>query len=227
MGSPTLGYLQKADSTKLGSIPIKDGNIVYDEYSASQRVDHNGSMHIYGSVLSGSYNGNAYTNFESSMASNIAISDLVNVKDGQLIKSSDGIFQVRKINGYTFLTKINETENYITADNVAYIINIPSLGNKTANIDILLSISNNTHGEKIFLLKIVNNALDLTQCKDSELSTFDQSLLDLTVLNKGTLFILKPTITSKVKIISYSVTVDNSSSYFSEGLYVVASDDIV
>ena len=90
------------------------------------------------------------------------------------------------------------------------------------SIDFLVSISNESNTNKIFLVKVVNNIIDLSACQDLD-GTFNSSTFDLTVAHNGSgLFSLSAKIASTLKVVSYSVT--SSGSAKNEGLYVAASD---
>ena len=106
---------------------------------------------------------------------------------------------------------------------VGFVIYIPDYADgDLVNIDLLLSVYNETNGIKLFLVKVVNTEIDLTQCKDMD-GVFDSSTFSLSITHNGSgLFTISANIASSLKVVSYSVSSSGSSK--NEGLYVVASD---
>lgn len=218
-----MGYLGDEQEYLLSKIPVEDGQVIYSEDSGSQFVDYTNKRYVYGSVISSLYNDN-YINLK-----DISISDVVNIikangtlKDGQIIRVGNSVYMYRNILGKTFIVKVNDADNTVEENAVGYVINIPDyVVGDLVNIDLVVSITSEEYGKKLFLLKVVNNALDLTACKDLD-GTFDSATLGLNITHQNGLFMVVPTIDSSLKVISYGVT--SSGSSVNEGFYIAASD---
>lgn len=223
---PTFGHLTKTDEDKISKIPVVEGKVIYSENSAMQFVDYASGRHTYGSVLSGIYDGTKYIDF-SSTAINDCLTSIKTyglVPNGQLVKIGNAVYQYRKIGNNNFIVKMDESNITINASEVGYIIYIPEFATgNNVNMNILISITNATYPNKLFMVKIKNNALDTASCEDLD-GTFDASTFDVKFKNVGNgLFAISTTIdTSTIDIVSYSLS--SSGSSVSEGLYVVASD---
>lgn len=218
-----IGHLDNGEETLLNKIPIKNGQVIYSEDSGSQFVDYSNKRHVQGGVISSIYN-NGYINLKET-----EISDVVNIiktngtlKDGQIIKVGNSVYMYRNIHGKTFIANVNDADNSVAQNSVGYVINIPDYasGDKV-NIDLLISITNETNGKKLFLLKMVDNVLDLSACKDLD-GTFDSANLNINITQQNGLFMIVPTVASTIKVISYGVTSTGSSA--NEGFYIAASD---
>lgn len=221
---PKIGHLSKEQASKLSSIPIGAGQIIYNEKDGTQFVDYNNKRHSYGSVVSGIFNGSSYVNFSTSnlttVINTIKASD--SVIDGQLINVNNSIYMYKKINNKNFIVKVNDTQNLVNANTLGYAIYLPEYksGDKV-NIDLLVSISNDVYGEKVFLVKVENNSINFDTCLDLE-GDFNPGSLAITLVNDNGLFGFTSTLNSRIRIISYSVT--SSGSAINEGFYIASGD---
>ena len=220
------GYLKEADASLIDSVEVKNGQVIHSEDHGVQFIDYENKRHVHGSVLPGVYNDDGYIDFSEMYPSDIldAITENGFIKDGQVIKTNETIYQYRKIENKNLIVKMNE--DYITTEKsqISYVIYLPEYADgNLVNIDVLVSIDNTTNGKKLFLVKIVDNVLDLTACEDMD-GTFDSTTFDISVAHDTTnkLFTISTNIASKLKVISYSVSSSGSSKH--EGLYVVSSD---
>lgn len=86
MGNLNIGHLKTADSAKISTIPVKEGNVIYSEGPGMQFVDFNSKRHAYGSVLSGVYNGSTYVDFNDATIAEIFTALLNNnTQSGQIV----------------------------------------------------------------------------------------------------------------------------------------------
>lgn len=223
-----IGHLSIADESKIANVPVTNAQIIHSEKSGMQFVDYNNKRHTQGSVISGIYNDSTkYTDFATSTVDNVLTTIKANgfIVDGQLIKVGDSIYKYRKIGGKNFLTKLDEYGIDVSASKVGFAIYLPNYtSGDTVDVDIVVSIYNSTHNNKLFLVKIVNGAIDLNSCEDLD-GEFDSSLFDLNIVHNSSvpgLFTIGAKIASKINIVSYSVKSTGSSE--SDALYIVASD---
>ena len=222
-----IGYLKSSDESLISSVSIKTGQIIYSEEPGVQFVDFEGTRHTYGSVLSGLFVGNEYKDF-----STLELNDIIDVikenneiiKNGQLIKIGKSIYMYKKVNDNNFIVQLNETSNKLSSANqVGYAIHLPAyLPGDMVNMSLLMSVSSNSLGNKIFLVQITDNVIDLANTQDLD-GVFDASTLGVTITNHNGLFVIASSVSNIVlKVVSYSVT--SSGSSVNEGFYVVASD---
>lgn len=225
------GYLKESDAGLIDSIDITNGQVINSEKHGIQFIDFNNKRHSYsyGTVLSGMYSDtDGYVDFNefpvAYIINAIKIDPSISIKDGQIIKCENTLYQYRKIENKNFIIKMNDDYIDTIISRISYAIYLPEYNSgDEVNIDILLTISNSTHGDKLFLIKIINNTIDLTRCEDMD-GTFDSSTFDISVTHDTTnkLFAISTDIESKLKVISYSVSSSGSSQ--NEGFYVVEHD---
>lgn len=218
------GHLTTSDEAKIAKLKVVNGRTIYSEKSGLQFVDYADKRHTYGPILTCIYNDTGYVDFTTSTLdeSLAAIKSNGFVVDGQIIKV-DGLYKYRKIGDNNLIIKMDESNVDIEESKVGFVIYLPEFvsGDKV-NIDLLLSVYNETNGTKIFLVKVVDNVIDLTQCRDLD-GAFDSSTFDLSVSDNGSgVFTIAANIASSLKVVSYSVSSSGSSK--NEGLYVVTSD---
>lgn len=226
------GHLSKDSEYSISNVPIVNGQVIISEKSGLQFIDYADTRHTYGAVLTGIFNGNNLVQLEglSTATSLNAIKINGNVVDGQVIKSSKALFRYRKILDNNFIVKIDESDSNANAQGskVGFIMHFFDFSKgDLVNIDLLVSLSNETNN-KLYLIKIVNNQIDLSSCRDLD-GTFDLSEFGLTVThhndttaNRGCIFAITANNASSLKVISYSASSTGSAQ--NEGLYVVESD---
>jgi hypothetical protein len=221
----TPGHLTTASANKINNTPVKTGNVIYSEKHGLQFVDYADKRHTYGSVLTGVYNGTAFVDFTTSTLDNSleAIKSNGFVVDGQIIKVGNSIYEYRKIGNNNFIIKTDESNVDVKKSKAGFIVYLPEfVSGNLVDINFLLSVSNASNTTKVFLVKVVGNAVNLTLCQDLD-GVFDSSTFGLTVTHKGNgLFVVSANTECSLKVISYSVSSSGSSK--NEGLYVVASD---
>lgn len=222
----TPGHLTKDSEGKINNVLVKNGNLIYSEKSGLQFIDYADKRHTYGSVLTGVYNDTAFVDFTTSTleTSLEAIKSNGFVVDGQIIKVGNLIYKYRKIGDNNFIIKMDESTNVDINDSKAgFIVYLPEfVSGDMVDINFLVSVFNKTNTTKVFLVKIVNNEIDLASCQDLD-GMFDAANFDLTIThNDAGLFVITSNIASTLKVVSYSVSSSGSSK--NEGLYVVASD---
>lgn len=212
MSNLTIGYLPKADESKISTIPVTEGQIIYSENSGVQFVDYENTRHVYGNVITGVYSDNSYVDFTVlEVSSNIL--DYINtnglVTDGQLVKCKNGIYRYRKINNTLYLTNVDKSHSHAHTG-IAFVINT---SNAQANIDALVSISSSTgDSSKLFFIKIINGAIDLASCKDLD-GELDTENFPITVTNTDGLFEFATSYDATLQLISYSANVSNTESF--------------
>ena len=218
------GHLNITDESKIGNLKVVNGRTIYSEKSGLQFVDYADKRHTYGPILTCIYNDAGYVDFTTSTldGSLDAIKEYGFVVDGQIIKV-DGLYKYRKIGDNNLIVKIDESNIDMEESKVGFVIYLPEYAEgDLVDIDLLLSLYNETNGIKLFLVKIVENEISLSQCQDMD-GTFDSSTFNLSVTHNGSgLFMITAAIASSLKVVSYSVSSSGSSK--NEGLYVVASD---
>ncbi len=218
-----IGHLLKDQESKIKSTAVNEGQIIYSEKTGMQHVDYNGKRHTYGSIISGLQTESSYIDFETSTltAALNAIKSNGFINDGQIVKIAGDLYQYRNILTKHFLVKHESTSIKTTVNKTAYIIYLPNYasGNQV-NIDLVISINNATHGDKLFFVKIVNNTLNLSVCEDLD-GAFDSTTFDLTVTATNGLFEFQTKVASELKIVSYSVSSNEDSS--NEGIYIAES----
>lgn len=220
-----FGHLDKNSEVKIGSTTVSNGQVIFSEKSGLQFIDYADKRHTYGSVLSGVYNNTGYIDFATSTLADSLVAIKTNglVVDGQIIKVDNSIYKYRKIGDNNLIIKIDESNVDVEQSKVGFIVYLPDFTQgDLVSIDFLVSLSNETYTNKIFLVKVVNNVIDLTACQDLD-GTFDSNTFDLNVAHNGSgLFTISATVASTLKVVSYSVS--SSGSTKNEGLYVAASD---
>ena len=225
MGYLIPGHLDKDSESKINNVSVANGQFIFSEKSGVQFVDFNDKRHTYGSVLTGIYNDSGYVDFTTSTLNDslqaIKTNQLIN--DGQIIKVGDLIYKYRKINNKNFIIKVDESNIDVDQGKVGFIVYLPEfVDGDMVNINFLISISNETNSNKVFLVKVINNTIDMTLCQDLD-GTFNSDTFDISITHKGSgLFSVSTSVASTLKIVSYSVS--SSGSAKNEGLYVAASD---
>ena len=219
------GSLDKNSEAKINQAPVVNGQVIYSEKSGLQFIDYANTRHTYGSVLTGIFNGTSFVDFSTSTLDSAiqVIKSNGLVCDGQFIKVGDLIYKYRKINNNHLIIKIDESSVDVKQSKTGFVVYLPGFATgDLVNINFLVSLSNKSNANKIFLIKVVNNVVDLTACKDLD-GTFNSNVFDLTFTNKGDgIFTLSANVASTLKVVSYSVSSSGSSE--NEGLYVAASD---
>lgn len=219
------GHLNKESESKISSISVAEGQIIYSEKSGMQFIDYADSRHTYGSVLAGVYNDTGFVDFTTSTLNDSlqAIKNNGFVIDGQIVKVGNVIYKYRKIGDNNFIIKVDESNVDIEQSKTGFVVYLPGFtSGDLVSINFLVSISNETNANKVFLVKVIDNTIDMTLCKDLD-GEFDSNTFDLTVAHNGSgLFTISANIASTLKVISYSVS--SSGSAANEGLYVAASD---
>lgn len=219
-----IGHLAQSQESLISSIPVKEAQVVYSENSGMQFIDYANKRHTYGSVLSGIYN-DTFVDFGSigvdAILTAIKTNGLVN--NGQLIKSGNKAYQYRKINSNNFIAKLDDCGIDMQASKAGYAIYIPGfVSGDYIDIDLLISVYNETQGDKLFFVKVENNVVDLTACEDMD-GTFDSSTFPITISHNGSgLFTISVSTASIVKVVSYTVSSTGSSS--NEAFYIASSD---
>ena len=130
---------------------------------------------------------------------------------------------MEKIGNNNFITKVEECSVDIEESKVGFAIYLPEFAtDDLVDIDLLVSVYNETNSNKIFLVKVIDNNIDLESCRDLD-GVFDSNTFDLSINHNGSgLFTISATIASTLKVISFSVSSSGSSK--NEGIYVAASD---
>lgn len=224
MNKFTPGHLNTSDESKIGNLKVVNGRTIYSEKSGLQFVDYADKRHTYGPILTCIFNDTGYVDFTTSTVNDslAAIKENGFVVDGQIIKV-DGLYKYRKIGDNNLITKMDESNVDIDESKVGFVINLPEYAEgDLVNMDLLLSVYNETSGIKLFLVKIIDNEIDLTKCLDMD-GAFNTDNFNLSIAHNGSgLFTLTANVASSLKVVSYSVSSSGSSK--NEGLYVVASD---
>ena len=219
------GHLDKNSEAKINNTAVANGQVIYSEKSGHQFIDYAGKRHTYGSVLAGVYNDTGYVDFTTSTISDSldAIKTNSFVVDGQMVKIANSVYKYRKIGDNHLIVKVDESNVDVDASTVGFVVYLPEFATgDLVSIDFLVSVSNDSNANKLFFVKVVDNEIDLTACKDFD-GQFDSSTFDLTVAHNGNgIFTISANIASTLKVVSYSVT--SSGSTKNEGLYVAASD---
>lgn len=224
MADLKFGHLAKDQASLISSIPVKDGQVIYSEGHNMQFVDYLNKRHTYGSVISGIYNDSGYVNFNGLDLPSIltAIKLNGNMNDGQLITADNSIYIYKNINDKNLLIKINDTENLVNANDIGYAIHLSEYTDgDSVDMDVLISIYNEVHGDRLFLIKVEDGTINYAKCEDLN-GVFDQANLDLLLTNVNGLFTFTLTQNSKFKVVSYSISSSGSST--NDGFYVAAND---
>ena len=223
--SVVIGHLDKNSEDKISDVTVANGQIIHSEKSGMQFIDFADKRHTYGSVLTGIYNDSGYIDFATSTLSGSLNAIKTNgfIVDGQIVKVDDSIYKYRKIGDNNLLVKLDESNVEVEQSKVGFVVHVPGfVEGDLVNIDFLVSLSNDTNSNKLFLVKVINNVIDLTSCQDFD-GTFNSNTFDLIIAHNGSgLFTISATVASTLKVVSYSVT--SSGSNKNEGLYVAASD---
>ena len=224
MADLKLGHLAKDQASLISSIPVKDGQVIYSEGHNMQFVDYLNKRHTYGSVISGIYNDSGYVDFNGldlpSILTTIKLNG--NMNDGQLITADNSIYIYKNINDKNLLIKINDTENLVNANDIGYAIHLSEYTDgDSVDMDVLISIYNEVHGDRLFLIKVEDSTINYAKCEDLN-GVFDQANLDLLLTNVNGLFTFTLTQNSKFKVVSYSISSSGSST--NDGFYVAAND---
>lgn len=218
------GHLSTSDESKIGNLKVVNGRTIYSEKSGLQFVDYADKRHTYGPILTCIFNDTGYVDFTQSTLNDSLAAIKANgfVVDGQIIKV-DGLYKYRKIGDNNLITKIDESNVDIDESKVGFVIYLSEYEtDDLVNMDLLLSVYNETNGIKLFLVKIIDNEIDMTKCQDMD-GTFNPDTFSLSIAHNGSgLFTLTANTASSLKVVSYSVSSSGSSK--NEGLYVVASD---
>ena len=221
-----IGHLSKTDESKIATVPVTEGQVIYSENSGMQFVDYANNRHTQGHVISGIYNSGVFTDFADSDLDTVLSLIKTNgfINDGQIIRIGNAIYKYRKVGDNNFITRIDHFGIEVPEGEVGFAINVPGFSDgDTVNISLLVSVSNETNGDKLFLVNVVNNEIDFTQCEDMD-GAFDSATFDITLAHNGNgLFTISANIESKLKVVSYTVTSDTGLSEH-EGFYIVASD---
>ena len=221
----TPGHLTSSSENKINDIAVQTGNVIYSEKNGLQFVDYADKRHTYGSVLSGVFNNNAFVDFTISTLDNSleAIKNNGFVSDGQIIKVGNLIYKYRKIGNNNFIIKIDESNVDVEASKTGFVVYVPEfVSGDLVDINFLISVSDTANNSKVYLVKVIDNEIDLNSCQDID-GVFDSTTFNLTVTHNGSgIFVIKATTDAKLRIISYSLL--SSGSPKNEGLYVVASD---
>lgn len=221
----TPGHLDKNSEAKINTVEITNGNMIFSEKSGLQFIDYADKRHTYGSVLSGVYNATGFVDFATSTLHEAvdAISKNGLVPNGQIIKVGNTIYRYRYFESLDadIITTIDDDYISVNEDKIGYLIHLPEYEEgDMINIDLLVSVTNEEHGHKMYLIKVVNNEIDYASCKDLDGSTITEDSLDLYMALEENLFCFALVYESSFKVISYSLT--SSGSDKNEGLYVVA-----
>ena len=223
--SVVIGHLDKNSEAKISDVTVANGQIIHSEKSGMQFIDFADKRHTYGSVLTGVYNDSGYIDFTTSTLSGSLNAIKTNgfIVDGQIVKVDNSIYKYRKIGDNNLLVKLDESNVEVEQSKVGFVVHVPGfVEGDLVNIDFLVSLSNDTNSNKLFLVKVINNVIDLTACQDFD-GTFNSNTFDLIIAHNGSgLFTISATVASTLKVVSYSVT--SSGSNKNEGLYVAASD---
>lgn len=219
------GHLDKNSEGKINTTAVVNGQVIYSEKSGHQFIDYADKRHTYGSVLAGVYNDTGYVDFTTSTIKDSLAAIKTNgfVVDGQMVKLANSVYKYRKIGDNHLVVKVDESSVDVDVSTVGFVVYLPEFATgDLVSIDFLVSVSNDTNANKLFFVKVVDNAINLAACKDFD-GQFDSSTFDLTVAHNGNgIFTISANIASALKVISYSVT--SSGSAKNEGLYVAASD---
>lgn len=219
------GHLDKNSESKINDAAVVNGQVIYSEKSGLQFIDYADTRHTYGAVLTGVFNGTSFVDFSASTLDAViqAIKNNGFVCDGQVIKVGNLIYKYRKIGDNNFIIKIDESNVDVEQSKVGFVVYLPEFATgDLVSINFLISLSNETNANKLFLVKVVDNAIDLTSCQDLD-GAFDSSTFDLTLAHNGSgLFTISANIASTLRVVSYSLS--SSGSAKNEGLYVAASD---
>lgn len=220
------GHLDKDSESKISNIAVATGQVIYSEKSGLQFVDYGDRRHTHGQVLTGVYNQDTgFVDFTNSTLNDSlsAIKSNGLVIDGQIIKVGNLIYKYRKIGDNNFITKIEESSVDIEESKVGFVVYLPEFAtDDLVDIDLLVSVYNETNSNKIFLVKVIDNVISLESCRDLD-GVFDSNTFDLSINHNGSgLFTVTATKASTLKVISFSVS--SSGSNKNEGIYVAASD---
>lgn len=219
------GHLDKYSESKINDAVVVNGQVIYSEKSGLQFIDYADTRHTYGAVLTGVFNNTSFVDFTVSTLDTViqVIKSNGFVCDGQIIKVGNLIYKYRKIGENNFVVKIDESNVDVDQSKVGFAIYLPEFATgDLVSMNLLISLSNETHANKLFLVKVVDNAIDLTSCQDLD-GVFNSSTFDLSLAHNGSgLFTISANIASTLRVVSYSLS--SSGSAKNEGLYVAASD---
>ena len=216
------GHLDKNSQSKINNVQVANGTVVYSEKSGLQFIDYADTRHTYGSVLSGIYNPNGFVDFTTSSLNEAVLAIKTNglVTDGQLIKVGNTIYRYRYINDAHLITTVDKDELDVQAEKIGYIIHLPEYNEgDVIDIDLLVSITSEENGHKMYLIKVIDNVLDLSSCKDLD-GILNQDTFDLSIQQNGNIFTITVANASTLKVVSYSLSSSGSSK--NEGLYIAA-----
>lgn len=221
-----IGYLKSSDESLIGSVAVKTGQIIYSEGPGMQFVDFENMRHTYGSVLAGLFVGSEYKDFSTlsldEIITTIKANDVI-IKNGQLIKTNDSIYMYKKVNDKYFITQLNDTAIEVSQNKVGYAIQFPNYKDgDLVDISLVVSVSSESYGEKVFLIKVEDNVINLSACEDLD-GAFSSDSLGIDIINYEGLFVIVSTLSSvTLKVVSYSAS--SSGSSVNEGFYIAASD---
>lgn len=218
-----VGHL--IDESKVNNIPVNEGNLVYLEPSGTQMVDYAGKRHLYGSVIHGVFNEGTFVDFTGKELEEIitAISTNGQLINGQLVKVGNTVYQYRKINGKHMIAKIQSGSTNVNDSNVGYVIYLPEyVAGDTVDMDLLVSVQHNVHGSKVFLVKVHDGKVNLSECQDLD-GNFTTDSFILTVAHDGNgMFSISSTTPCMIDVVSCSVYSTGSAVH--EQFYVVSGD---
>ena len=225
MSTLKIGHLKSGDESKINNVAVKEGNFVFIEQSGTQVVDYAGRRHVYGSVVNGIFNGNTFFDFAGKELNEIitAISNNGQLVNGQMVKIGNTVYQYRNINGKHMIAKVQSSSTSVKESAAGYIIYLPEyVTGDSVDIDMLVSVQHNVHGSKLFLVKIYDNKISLSECQDLD-GDFSTGSFILTVTHDGNgLFVISSTTPCMIDVISCSVYSSGSSVH--EQFYVVSGD---
>lgn len=221
MGLLKIGHLLKNDESKISSVSVNEGQVIFSEKSGMQFVDYGSKRHTIGSVLSGIYNNSSLLEFSTDKITDcLSVLAVNEIPDGQLVSFKGVVYQYRIIDKYRLLTKINKTSTEVNTGDTGYVIYFPNYNSSdSVTIDLLISINNSTNGDKTFLLRIENDTLVTASCNDID-GDFNLDTCSVVINKGGPMYRIGASEKSIIKIISYSVTINGTTTNDTEGCYV-------
>lgn len=216
------------DDNKINNVGVTNGQVIYAEESGLQFIDYADKRHTYGPVLTGIYDtSNGFVNFSTTTLDNTleVIKNNGLVVDGQILKIGDSFYKYRQItnNKDSLIVQIDDSQINIEDERIGYVLYLPDhVQGDIVNANLLISIHNTEIGNKLLLVKIINNSVDVSQSRDLD-GKFDYASSGINIeYDPSGLFLITVAGSSTFKMVSYSVNSTGSSKC--EGLYVAAID---
>lgn len=216
-----IGHLAGEDESKIATLPVANGQVVYSEKSGLQFIDYADSRHTLGPVLTGIYNGTTFVDF-STMTPDVVLTTLqgigIQIADGQVLKINGNIYRYRFIGGVHFIAKTEKSE--IAGNNTSNGFVIFAPGSADITMDMLVNQISST-GNNLLLMKVKNGSVDSVN-KFSTADTDVATSISITHVGGG-LYIVRDSSASAFDVLSYSTI----PSVYTESFCAVCSSNAI